>query len=72
MHPSVLRTLEDLLRRVLRSPQHGIDVATVSAATRGRVARERQRREAALATVLSLAAALVLLGWFLAEWFLAR
>lgn len=68
MHPHALRALEDLLRRVLRSPDHGIDPSAVALATRGRVARLRLRREVLLLVLLAAVSALVMLGWFLAEW----
>ncbi len=68
--PAVLRALEDLLRRVLRSP-HGIDVAHVSAATQDAAEARRQRRlrrRLQAAVLLSLGAALVLVGWFVGVW----
>ncbi|MGO0575457.1 hypothetical protein [Ornithinimicrobium panacihumi] len=68
MNASVVRALEDLLRRVLRSPDHGIDPAAVGAAAQERAVRRGSRRELLLAGLVAAATLLVLLGWFLAEW----
>lgn len=65
LHPHVLRSLEELLRRVLRSPEHGIDLAQVAQGTEVRVVRRRMRRDVVLAAALAGAAALVLMGMFL-------
>lgn len=67
MNPTVVRALEELLRRVLRAP-HDIDVRALSGATQGEVARRRARRHARLAALCAAAATLVLLGWFAAHW----
>lgn len=68
MHPAAIRALEDLLRRVLRSPEHGIDPAAVRLDVRARVAHDRFRREALVALVVAVALGLLLAGWFIAEW----
>lgn len=43
MSPSTIRALEELLRRVLRSPGHGIDPVPQVAAARARAATYRYR-----------------------------
>lgn len=63
--PAVLRALEDLLRRVLRSP-HGVDVAAARAGATQLAAVRRQRRQARAVLLALLGAALVLTGWFAA------
>lgn len=63
--PAVLRALEDLLRRVLRSP-HGVDVTAARAGATQLAAVRRQRRQARAVLLALLGAALVLTGWFAA------
>lgn len=67
VHPSVVRALEDLLRRVLRAP-HGVDTPQVWSQTRAAVAVRRERRRLSMAVAGSSAAALVLLGWVASRW----
>lgn len=61
--PAVLRALEDLLRRVLRSP-HGVDVAAARSGARELAALRRQRRQARVVLLVLLGTVLVLTGWF--------
>lgn len=65
VQPPVLRALEDLLRRVLRSADHGIDVLAVGVAARQQVAGRRWRRQLSVAALLAAGVGLVLLGWFI-------
>ena len=65
MTPAVVRALEDLLRRVLRSTDHGIDPLALSGAVRTEATARRHRRELGIALALAAGALLVPLGWFL-------
>ena len=67
MDPHLVRVLEDLLRRVLRAPGHGIDPAQMTLGVRSRAATHQARRQTRLAALLALAATLVLLGWAVAR-----
>lgn len=67
MNPHLVRVLEDLLRRVLRSPDHGIDPARMVVGARSRATTRRARREVRIAVLAALGASLVLLGWALAR-----
>lgn len=66
MNPGLMRALEELLRRVLRSTEHGIDPSAMLAGTQDRVLAQRWRRDLLLVALLSGAVALFLLGCFLA------
>lgn len=61
-----LRQLEDLLRRVLRTADHGIDPASVTRTVRHRAAWSRQQRGVWRAAALAALAVTLLLAWFLA------
>ena len=67
MRESTLRALEDLLRRVLRAPGHGIEPGAQSLAVHGRVQTRRWRAAAALVTAVAVVAVLAVLGWY-ARW----
>lgn len=64
MSPSTIRALEELLRRVLRSPGHGIDPGPQVAAARARAATYRYRRRTLVAVAVALGLAALALGWF--------
>ncbi|WP_151525490.1 hypothetical protein [Serinicoccus kebangsaanensis] len=64
MTAATVRALEDLLRRVLRAPDHGIEPRRQSVAVRGRVEARRWRAGAVLVAAVVVLAALVLIGWY--------
>lgn len=65
MNSVTVRALEDLLRRVLQAPLHGIDLRQQSEAARERATEARVRRELATAAVVALGLIVLLLGWYL-------
>lgn len=68
MNPTVLRALEDLLRRVFSSTDHGIDPVALGARATERAARRGTQRDLRVVALVAAACLLVLLGWFLSEW----
>ena len=70
MTQTTIRALEDLLRRVLRAPVPGLDVArSAHLAHRSWVRAEegRARCRGALAVLLALSLLVLLLGWYVGQ-----
>lgn len=65
MNSVTVRALEDLLRRVLQAPLHGIDLQEQSEQARERATEARVRRELATAAVVAVGLIVLLLGWYL-------
>lgn len=65
MNSVTVRALEDLLRRVLQAPLHGIDLRQQSEQARERATEARVRRELATAAVVAVGLIVLLLGWYL-------